>query len=327
MKRLKDNKSLLISMILLFILLVFVVLQSDFAPREDKERKHVSMIVYGDDSERWENMRQGAGLVCSEKNADLSLITMMTENDVQEQKDIIDREIEDGADALIIAACDTAGIKDHLRDKKLRIPVSFVEAAGDISMPFENVYCAAPDDYRIGYELGQSIVENESDIVTVAIISENLQREGVSLREQGLRDAIDGSVGKIINWSRNDHEKNAGTRMFIQRALVSEATDVIVTFDNPTTDALLDALNNLNATSRIYCISTSDKAVYNLYSKEIKVLGYPDEYAMGYLAAIYALDRSEAWKKYRDTGIEYRLVRKENMYDEDNQTLLFPFAN
>lgn len=327
MNRLKNNKSLLIAVILLLLLLVFVVLQSNFVPHEDKARKHVSMIVYGDDPERWENMRQGAGLVCGEKNADLSLITMMSENDIQEQKDIIDREIADGADALIIAACDSVGIKEYLKEKKLRIPVSFVETAGELAMSFENVYCAAPDDYGMGYELGQSLLENESDIVTVAIISENTQRESVSLREQGLRDAIEDSVGKIINWSRNDHEKNAGTRMFIQRALVSEATDVIVTFDNPTTDALLDALNNLNATSRIYCISTSDKAVYNLHSEEIKVLGYPDEYSMGYLAAMYALDRSEAWKKYRDTKIEYRLVMKENMYDEDNQTLLFPFAN
>ena len=165
------------------------------------------------------------------------------------------------------------------------------------------------------------------DIVTVAIISDNIQRDSVSLREKGLRDAIDGKVGKVLTWTRSEAQKNVKTRMFIQKAIVSEATDVIVAFDNTTTDALIDALENLNQTSKVYSISTSNKAVYNLYNKEIKALEYPDEFSMGYLAAMYALDRSYANKKYSDKEIEYRLVRKENMYDEDNQTLLFPFVN
>ena len=48
---------------------------------------------------------------------------------------------------------------------------------------------------------------------------------------------------------------------------------------------------------------------------------------MGYLAAMYAMDDSYAKKKYPDEAIEYRIVRKENMYDKDNQELLFPFVN
>ena len=114
--------------------------------------------------------------------------------------------------------------------------------------------------------------------------------------------------------------------MFIQRAIVSEATDVIVTFDNTATDALLDALTNLNKTRKVYSVSTSNKAVYNLYNRGITVLEYPDEFSMGYLAAINVLDESAA-KKYSNKKIEYRIVRKENMYDKDNQKLLFPFVN
>lgn len=327
MKRLEKSRSLLAITVLLLIFFVIVITQTNTREPVEKERKHVSLIVYGDDPERWENLRQGAGLVCGEKNADLSILTMLSGDDAREQKEIIQREIEDGADALIIAACDSAEITDYINTAKIRIPVAFVETTGAFETKPGNAPVTAPDDYKMGYDLGESLVENESDIVTVAIISENRQRDSVSLREQGLRDAINGSVGKIINWERNEYEKNANTRMFIQRALVSEATDVIVTFDNSTTDALLDALYNLNTSSKVYSISTSDKAVYNLYNKEIKVLGYPDEYSMGYLAAMNVLDKKYARKKYKDRAIEYRLVRKENMYDEDNQTLLFPFVN
>lgn len=324
MNVLKKNSRLIVVLALTLIFLITAMYQITGRGSRRSERKNVSLIVYGDDSERWESMRQGAGLACDEKEYDLSLITMLTENDAAEQMEIIDREIDDGSDALIIAACNSSVIRDYINDKNLRIPVVFVETVEDLQSGMKDI---AASDYEMGYKLGEEIARNESDIVTVAIISENTKRDSVRLREQGLRDAIEGKVGKTIDWRRNEYEKKVNTRVFIQRAIVSEATDVIVTFDNSTTDALLDALENLNKQSKVYAISTSNKAVYNLYDGEIKALEYTDEFSMGYLAAMYALDGRSAEKKYSKEIPEYRLVRKENMYDENNQALLFPFVN
>ena len=324
MNRLQDHRRLLVVVLLLVIFVGVAFSQIRLKKPQRDTRKQVSLIVYGDDSERWENLRQGASLVCEQKNAGLVLLTMLSEDDVNEQKEIIEREIEDGTDALIIAPCNSSEIRDFIESKKLRIPVVFLEAAetGD-----EEIKCITPDDYKMGYELGEIIVENESDIVTVAVISDNGNRDSLTLREKGLMDAIEGKVGKTLHWSKDGYGYKANKRMFIQKALVSEATDVIVAFDNYTTDALLDALTNLNEQRKVYSISTSDKAVYNLYSKEIIALEFPDEYAMGYIAAMNVLDRSYAKKMYSDKEIDYRIVKRENMYDEDNQTLLFPFVN
>lgn len=319
----KRYRRLIVVAVLLIVFLVAAISLGSLQTTKSEARRQVSLIVYGEDSEQWENLRQGAELVCEENNAGLSLLTMLSENDVAEQEEIIDREIQSGADALIIAPCNSEAIKNYIEEKRTSIPVVFVEKT-EVNKDSISI---SPDDYKIGYELGEEIINNESDIVTVAIVSENAQRESIRLREKGLLDAIEGKVGKILKWSRNDNNTRVNKRQFIQRALVSEATDVIVTFDSPTTDALIDALANLNTQSKVYAISTSDKALYNLYSREIIALGYPNEYAMGYLAAVNALNRSYARKMYSDKEIEYRIVRKENMYDEDNQTLLFPFVN
>ena len=324
MMKLKRYRRLLVVAVLLLIFLVVAISVNDLTTSKGDDRKQVSLIVYGDDQERWENLRQGAGLVCDQKNAGLSLLTMFSENDTAEQEEIIDREIQSGADALIIAACNSAQIRDYVESKKLSIPVVFVEEVESLDQDLVRI---TPDDYRMGYELGEELVKNESDIVTVAVISESTQRDSVALREKGLLDAIDGKVGKILMWSRDENNKRTNKRQFIQKALVSEATDVIVTFDSFTSDALIDALANLNTKSKVYAISTSDKALYNLYSKEILALGYPNEYAMGYIAAMNALDRPYAQKKLSGKKTEFKIVRKENMYDEENQTLLFPFVN
>ena len=327
MKLLKGRKLLIAGLVLLLIFLMLVTSQMNIQSPVKEKRSKVSLIVYGDDNERWENLRQGAGLVCDEKSADLTLVTTLLETDAAEQKEIIDREIEGGADALIIAACNSSEVKAFIDERRPRIPVVFVESLNTPLLSMGDNVVIAPDDYKMGYELGEAVTEGESDIVTVAIISENTVRDSVALREQGFRDAIDGKVGKVIEWKRSDRQQSAQTRMFIQKALVSDATDVIVTFDNSTTDALLDAMSNLNQTSKVYSIATSDKAVYNLNNKEIIALEYPNEFSMGYLAAMYALDGTYARRKYSGEQIEYRIVRKENMYDEDNQRLLFPFVN
>ena len=158
MKRLYEKKSLIIVIVLLIIFLAMAVYQVNFGTTENKPPKHVSMIVYGDDSERWENMYEGAYLVCKEQNAELSLLTMMSENDVNEQEEIIEREIEDGADALLIAPCDSSVIKHFIDQKELKIPVVYIETVESASFTDgvlwnELKYCAArsrPSGFRAG---------------------------------------------------------------------------------------------------------------------------------------------------------------------------------
>ena len=324
MKMLKKYRSILIIAVLLLVFLLSITYQMNGSEKENEQRKRISFIVYGDDSERWENIRQGAGLVCDEYGADVSLITMMSDDDAEEQKQIIEREAADGADAVIIAACNSAAIRDYVESGAVKVPVVFIESVSDLGAGYKSI---APDDYKMGYDLGCEVAESEKDIATIAIISDNTNRDNAILREKGFRDAIKGRFAKVINWTRDYNTKRSNTRTFIQKAIVSEATDVIVTFDNTTTDALLDALTNLNKKSKVYSISTSDKAVYSLNKKDIKALMYTDEFSMGYLAAMYAVDNKNAIKKYSHRVIDYRIVRKEDMYDEGNQTLLFPFVN
>lgn len=323
MKKMSENKSL-IAVIALLAVFVLITLYTSAPRSSDKDMKHISMIVYGDDADRWANMREGAYLVSSEKNAKLNLLTTLAEDDPEEQKEIIERELADGTDALIIAPCASREIKEYIDSMNLRIPVVYLETMEDASPVDVSI---AVDDYGMGYELGENLVLEESGIVTVAVLSGNTDRDSIRLREEGFRDAIDGKVGKIIDWSGKSSEAVRDVRTYIQKEIVSEATDVIVSFDNLTTDALLDALSNLNQTCKIYAVSTSNHAVYDLYNGEIRVLEFPDEFSMGYLAAMYALDPDYAKGRYSHNRIEFRSVRKENMYSEENQTLLFPFVD
>lgn len=319
----KRKKALALGMVLVAIIVVLIagVIYRSKSPRERKQQ--ISLIVYGNDVNRWENLRQGAEQVCADNQAELTLVNMSGERDATEQIALIEREVASGADALLIAACDSDAIGAYVDTHKIPIPVVFVETGVNSR---KKTTAVTADDYEMGRALGREIVERENPIVKVAIISESTQRENVCQREQGLREVVEPFANQVVTWERYDNEKNMITRKFIQRALLEEAVDVVVALDNDTADALMDALVNLNRKTKVYAISTSDQSVYYLDQGKIKSLEYQTEFSIGYIGAQYVVHGADKPRKFKSEDIMYRVVKKENMYEKDNQALLFPFV-
>lgn len=309
--------------VVIVIALIAILLLRESVGIRKKNNEKISLIVYGSDASRWETMREGAETACEEAGYDLVFVNLSPDGGASEQLDLIYREIQGGSSALMIAASDSEKIGEYVDYAHIPIPVICVENGVESE---ENILCISADDYAMGQHLGEEIISLENPIVKVAIISDSTERSNLVERERGLRDTITPYVNEIVTWERYDNEQNMLTRKFLQRAMLEEAVDVVVALDNDTADALMDALENLNRQSKVYVISTSNESVYFLDQKKIKALEYQDEFSIGYIAAQYAIDRTEAKKIYGDSEIEYRIVNKETMYEKDNQTFLFPFV-
>lgn len=323
---LRENSRKIMKHILVISLIIVFFCGLSIYELKSSDVKKISLIVYGSDAKRWENLLQGAELAGEQENGEISLITMSSEDDYEEQIRIIEREVNDGADALIVAACNSEKIGEYIDNARIKIPVIFAESGVTSKKSHK---CINADDYMMGYSLGRAICENEKTITKVAIVSDGTQRNSISERERGVRDAIKDYIKNVVTWERKENEKQLLSRVFLQRELVSEAVDVIVTLDNSMTNSLMGALDNLNKksmTSRIYSISTSDEAVFSLDQKQIKVLTYQSEFGIGYIGTMVAIDEKGAGKKYKNYEIPYRVVKKDDMYDYDNQKLLFPFV-
>lgn len=319
--RLGKRKIALIGGLLILACAIAIVITEKFPGGENREKKKISMIVYGTDPQRWENLRQGAEQICEANGAELTIIHMESENDGTEQIDLIRREVEGGVDGLLIAAADSNMLGEYFDNRKMSVPVVFVENGVASKNP---PLCISANDYQMGRRLGEELVNRENPIVKVAIISDGLDRESVRQREKGFREVVEPYANQVITWKRYEDEKNLITRKFIQRGLLEEAVDVVVALDNNTTDALMDALDNLNRKTKVYAISTSEKAVYNLDLSKIKALEYQAEFSMGYIAAQYLLGEEKG--TFDTDSILYRVIHKDNMYEKDNQKLIFPFV-
>ena len=321
----KIKKSpMMILAVLLFIALVLELVYYRYSARREEPIRQVSLIVYGTDASRWENLKQGAELAAENLNAEVTLITMSSENDAKEQISLIRREIANGADALLIAACDSEMIGAYMAGQSIDIPYVFAET-GTMN---ENDELIAADDAQMAEALVKTIDENEKDWIKTAVIVDHTERESVRERLDAFVNTDIPYADEVVLWERNEQEKDKKAQFFLQRELTEEAVDVVVALDNSSMEELLDATVNLNKDIKIYGIANSSKSVSYLDHGLIRSLIFEDEFSIGYTATTRLLtNRSGA----RDLGItdtdrsvRYEVVNHDNMYETAYQRLLFP---
>lgn len=320
MDRFKNQKSLIIAM---GVVLIFLLVQANYyltGYKDDEDIKQISIVAYGSETERWDNFKQGAKVACNSSNAEVFLVTAGKDAGASEQAELIEREIENGADSVIVLASESDELQSELSKRHIGKPVVYAETG------IGEDYITA-DNYELGVALGRKIIDYEKDWVKVAIVTDNLERNSVNERYQGVYDTVKPYAKNVVTWDRNSNEKNVMTRKYLQRWLVEEAVDVIVTLDSETTDSLMDALDNLNKESKVYSIANTDKAVSYLDHGKIKVLEYQDEFGMGYIAATQILGKMElATPELKSDEVVARVITKKEMYLDENQKILFPFA-
>lgn len=283
----------------------------------------VSLIVYGSDASRWENLKQGAALAADDLNAEVTLITMSGEDDGEEQISLIRREAQGGADALLIAAADSELIKDYLENEPIKIPYAFVESGiGDIDD------LTSADNASMAESLIKTIDDNEKDWIKAAVIVDHDRRDSVKERLNTVLNTDVPYAENVVLWERNEQEVDKKAQFFLQRQLTEEAVDVVIALDNSSMEEIIDAAVNLNKDVKIYGIANSSKSAYYLDNRLVRSLVYQDEFSIGYIGLSDLLESN--FRKLPDhtphgrSRIAFKVVDHNNMYDKANQRLLFP---
>ncbi|MCR4806618.1 MAG: substrate-binding domain-containing protein [Lachnospiraceae bacterium] len=308
----------------LVVLLIFEIAIYMQALKEEDPILQVSLIVYGSDASRWENLKQGAALAADDMNAEVTLITMSGEDDSAEQIALIQREVANGADALLIAAADSEAIKDYLEKSPVKVPYAFVESGiGD-----DGKMLTSADNIAMAESLIKTIDDNEKDWIKAAVIVDHDCRDSVKERLDTVLAPDADFAENVVLWERNEQEIDKKAQFFLQRQLTEEAVDVVIALDNSSMEEIIDAAVNLNKDIKIYGIANSSKSAYYLDNRLIRSLVYQDEFSIGYIGLTNLL-RSNFANRYGHAGsldkeIYFKVLDHNNMYDEKNQRLLFP---
>ncbi|MEG2291038.1 MAG: substrate-binding domain-containing protein [Clostridium sp.] len=311
----------------IIILLIVVILVSFFLLFNDillgDKSKHiykVSAIVRGENTESWAIVKQGIDQAALEMNVDVSFITLSEENSFNEQIELLNREINNGAEAILISPADYDEMVEEIENVASKVPVVLIESTINTDKKIPYISC---DNYKLGKVLAEELIQMGNTRSKIAVIESGLGCSSIKERYNGFLDTIKTTKntctfldlpleGKsVYNQSKELIEKNI--------------YDVIVTFDAVTLEVFAQVKkDSYKENIEIYGIGSTSKILSLLEEKIINSTAVQSEFNIGYLGMKAAVDMLTG-KKVADSVIESTVVSVRNMYSEENQRLLFPF--
>lgn len=287
----------------------------------EKEAEKISVIVYGENADRWATLKQGLDQGADDFNVDINFVTMSTEHNPSEQIRLLNREIENGAKGIILAATDSSKMDDAVKEILDELPLVTIETNVE-SAPVLSYISA--DNYSMGLNIGRSVILNNNLEKKIAVLVSDDQRESFSDRYRGLIDCLKNTQNIMKEWKMGKGDFNQ--TLFVEKMMREEPVDVIVALDDTSLEAVVDAILESKIKVEAFGIGSTDKIVHYLDEGIIKSIVFQNEFNMGYLGVQVITNELRDTKVVIDTKIEYRAVNKKTMYNPDNQRLLFPIV-
>ncbi|MFR2409920.1 MAG: substrate-binding domain-containing protein [[Clostridium] symbiosum] len=171
-------------------ILVFLYLLSstDLIIKEKKTEIYPVSIVIGDTTDDYYvNFRKGVEQAADDYNVDISFITLFEKEDADSQMELVKRESEDGALAVILEPVDPVECMSHMDTAALGSPVI---VAGEL-LPVDSVKAAVSiDHYEAGKKMGEAIAAEHEPELPVYIFTDNQGHSTTGVFE-GLKSVLE----------------------------------------------------------------------------------------------------------------------------------------
>ena len=154
----KDRRNGIIQLAILVALGAAVLLSLAAPDLEGRDRSRepveVSVLIRSADSSLWANTRLGMEQAAGDLGAELRFLTPGADNDREEQKELLRREVERGTDALVLAPVDPADLGAEWETLTRGTPTVTLES----ELP-EAVALITPDNEALGWALARRALE------------------------------------------------------------------------------------------------------------------------------------------------------------------------
>lgn len=327
----KDTNSIWI-FVFLFILIAYSVHLYRLATSEKEISKQpkVLVVIKAIDfhMEFWDSVLAGIDTAAKEFDVEIAVTGSRTEQDIDEQIDILEKAIKDRPDAIILAADDyyaTAPVVEKIC--KANIKLILIDSGINSDLPDCFI---ATDSFEAGKKAGKKLSEIVNPGSEIAIISHVKGSSTAIERELGVREGLaPGLRENVIGVYYSNAEQEKAYE--IMRNLIAAHPNLkgVVGLNESSTVGAANAINDMGMKGKVRLIGfdSSLSEVSFIEKGTIQATVVQKPFNMGYLSvktAVQLLNGKKPDKKI-DTGSV--VIIKENIYTEENQKLLFPFTN
>ena len=301
------EKALAIILFLTLLCFIAVLLAQSLSPENNEEIYSVSVLV----DELSDYRRMGMEKAALENNLDVHYVSGFGKSAAQ-QAEYLQREIENGVDAVIVSAPDADYLSTWLEDTHVSIPII---AIGDRPLSSTITSYVAPNNVELGRMLAEEMLlapEGYPFLVLMEFDSSPHIKE----RCEGLTTAFR-EAGRTIEcrYVENDPAAVAGL-MAKRRATCVAVLD----------EALLGALSEgCHFYDMLYGIGYTNEVRTELESQRLRSLIVYSGFEEGYISMTYAAQATQA-PNIGDFSLHAFRVDKDNMYESPQQQILFPIS-
>ena len=175
----KKKRKQTFSILFLLVVLSFLLLLNDtLGSEKDKRIYNISIITTGKNSEGLMIMKQGIDQAASEMNVDISFVTLSEDNNVVEQTELIAREINNKADAIIISPIDYEKLSEPI-ENAIYHGMEFMGGDGEILV---KTYIKENDLYIDVIDNGLGMLQEIADTLLTSESKIEKKSSGIGLK-------------------------------------------------------------------------------------------------------------------------------------------------
>ena len=309
-------------MIVLYIVclvVLFLMCSTDLIIREpERQIYQIAVIIEDVRSDNYSNFRKGMDLAAAELNADVQLITLYEKLDVKEQMDLMDREQQDGTDALIVVPVE----EEQVSAKQMTIPVILMRAGVAEAAGASNVIV---DYEKMGEQLAREILKEQPADVPVYVLTDPAGQSDMDRLFLKGSDAVFQEAGRSVQRIVRGEEERFFTMLEQPGA---EAQKVVILAENQ--DILTEAAGVMagseavaDAVGGLYGRGTTMAILNYLDRGVIMGICVTDEFSVGYYSVREAVRALEGAGSV-PTVMESYYIEKKDLRDPAFEKMLFP---
>lgn len=298
---------LMLGVLLLLLLLVLYPAQIQRRP----ELLEMSVIAREADGSAWATARQGMEQAAADLNVELRFLYPGQSDSAQEQEQLLRREVESGASAILLFPADREALAQEVRAASSRAALVTLETDMADTAGYVGV-----DNAALGEALGRAALNGVPSGGTVLLVTAASQRSGVGDRLTAA-EALLQAEGREVRYF-------AGTADALTEALSQGGVQAVIAFEASSLERTAAAVSRLEDPPLLYGAGSTAAIAAGLEQGRITSILAQNAFSTGYLAV-----ESAARTARRETAealepLPFFTVRRENMYEPEHQKLLFP---
>ena len=317
-----NKKGFVLTEVILMIMVIGLALMM-ISGQNKKALDKVSVILENAGDSQWSALKYGLKMAAEEEGIELAVVDVEEGLDAEAQKKVFEREIEDGADALIVQPVLNKNDQEVLKKIEKRVPVMLVGYEAEKGETRYDLPVIKEDNYEMGQALAEEMLkdfEGNIEEKKIGLLLASTDSNMLSSRECGFKDALEDKNANILELSLDsllDREENTESKV-----------DIVIALD----DSNLTAIGEYLASSQphgelLYGIGQSTEAIYYLDKGIAECVVVPDEFNVGYQSlSEVARKLDHYFENMKKQTVSYSVIRKETLFSKENQELLLTMS-